>query len=78
MSYVPPLPLSRHSKSTVSALRLDESYDDYQLIAKMFESRGGVVYVRKVCGWGLTEEGEDIWGAWGGLGSMGFLLGELG
>lgn len=79
MSYVPCYPIVRGG-TKVSSRRLEEEDQDFLLISKMFFSRGGVVYVKKIVTW-VVEEGEkEIYGRHCGAvegSSMGFLLNEV-
>ena len=59
MSYVPCEPIL-HKASKITSKRLDEEHDDFVLIAKMFQLRGGVVYVKKIAAWVIQDEGNDL------------------
>jgi len=50
MSYIPAHPILKGGPR-ITARRLEQEDDDYLLISRMFLSRGGVVYIKKVSNW---------------------------
>lgn len=57
MSYIPACSLPRGADLT-SGRRLDNQDDEYVLISRMFENRGGVTYIKKVNRWNILENGR--------------------
>ena len=59
MSYIPCYPIL-HDSPKITSRRLDQEDDDYLLISRMFLSRGGIVYLKKITSWILQENGESL------------------
>lgn len=64
MSYVPASPITLGADLT-SGRRLDPSDDEFILISRMFEGRGGVKYVKKVNRWCVMESGREVFPKYG-------------
>ena len=79
MSYIPAYPILKKAPK-ITSRRLQQDDDDYLLISKMFESRGGVVYIKKLTNWLLEENEEEVFGRYGAKYQphMGFLLNQMG
>jgi hypothetical protein len=52
LSYVPAVQLRRGADLT-SGKRLETSDDEHVIISKMFENRGGAIYVKKINRWNI-------------------------
>jgi hypothetical protein len=57
MSYIPAASILQGADLT-SGRRLDPNDDEFVLISRMFEGRGGVIYVKKVNRWCVMESGR--------------------
>jgi hypothetical protein len=57
MSYIPASSLPLAADLT-SGRRLDAQDDEFVLISRMFQNRGGVIYVKKVNRWNIIEDGR--------------------
>lgn len=59
MSYVPAVTLLVGA-SNVSGKRLETDDDEFLLIERMFQFKGGIVYLKKINLWAISEGGENI------------------
>jgi hypothetical protein len=79
MSYVPAATLLVGA-GNVSGKRLEADDDEFLLIERMFQFKGGIVYLKKINLWALSEAGENIFSK--SIGSikstLGFLLKNIG
>jgi hypothetical protein len=59
MSYVPAASLIVGASDVVGK-RLEADDDEFLLIERMFQYKGGIVYLKKINLWTITEAGENI------------------
>ena len=59
MSYVPAAPMLSGA-GNVCGKRLEADDDEFLLIDRMFQFKGGIVYLKKISLWAISEGGENI------------------
>jgi hypothetical protein len=79
MSYVPAVPILAGA-SDISGKRLEPDDDEFLLIERMFQNKGGIIYLKKINLWSTHEAGESIFSKSTATlkSSLGFLLKNIG